>query len=192
MLDLGAGCGTIGLLLCAKDSTCCVTGIEIDENAHKTALQNIANNGLDLRLCSIHADLRNVTSLVSPGSFTTCVSNPPYFTAGPQSQSLPIARREDVCSMVALFASADWALKYGGSFYLVHRPERFAEICVCACQHHLEPKRVCLLRHHPSAQPNLILVQCQKGAKPGLIWEEVYLHEADGSPSEYYRNLYHI
>ncbi len=192
VLDLGAGCGTLGLLLCAKDNTCCVTGIEIDENAHMTALQNIANNRLDSRLSSICADLRTVPSLVSPGSFTTCVSNPPYFTAGPKSQALPIARREDECSIEALFASAAWALKYGGNFYLVHRPERFAEICACANQNRLEPKRICLLRHHPSAPPNLILVQCQKGAKPGLIWEEEYLHKPDGSPSEYYRNLYHI
>ena len=192
VLDLGSGCGTLGLLLCSNDAGCCVTGIEIDEDAHKTALLNIAANGLNFRLSSICRDLRTVPSLFSPGSFTTCVSNPPYFAAGPKSQALPIARREDECSMEALFSSAAWALKYGGSFYLVHRPERFAQLCACASQSRLEPKRVCLLRHHPSTLPNLILVQCQKGAKPGLVWEEAYLHEPDGSPSEYYRSLYHI
>lgn len=191
VLDLGAGCGTLGLLLCAKDSICCVTGVEIDENAHKTALRNIDANRLSSRLSSICADLRTVPSLFSPGSFTVCVSNPPYFTAGPQSK-LPLARREDECSIEELFASAAWALKYGGSFYLVHRPERFAELCACAAKNRLEPKRVCLLRHHPGALPNLILIQCQKGAKPGLLWEEAHLHEPDGSPSDYYRSLYHI
>ena len=192
VLDLGAGCGTLGLLLCANDTACSVTGIEIDETAHIAAQKNIAANGLDARLSSICADLRCVPFLFSPGSFTTCVSNPPYFAAGPKSQTLPIARSEDECSMEDLFSSAAWALKYGGSLFLVHRPERFAELCACAAQKRLEPKRVCLLRHHPSSLPNLILVQCQKGAKPGLIWEEEYLHEPDGSPSEYYRNLYHI
>lgn len=192
VLDLGAGCGTLGLLLCASDLCCQVTGIEIDESAHKTALQNISANGLSARLSSICADLRTVPSLFSPGSFTTCISNPPYFTAGPKSQRFPVARSEASCSMEALFASAAWALKYGGNFFLVQRPERFAELCACAVQNRLEPKRVCLLRHQQSALPNLILVQCQKGAKPGLVWEDAYLHEADGSPSEYYRSLYHI
>lgn len=192
VLDLGAGCGTLGLLLCAKDKGCRVTGIEIDEKAHKTALQNISANGLDARLSSICQDLRAVPSIFSPGSFTTCVSNPPYFTAGPKSRTLPIARSEDACSMDALFASAAWALKYGGSFFLVHRPERFAQLCACAAKNRLEPKRVCLLRHQPDALPSVILVQCQKGAKPGLIWEEAYLHETDRSPSEYYKQLYHI
>ncbi|MBR4109635.1 MAG: methyltransferase [Oscillospiraceae bacterium] len=191
VLDLGAGCGTLGLLLCANDTGCCVTGVEIDEHAHKTALRNIDANALASRLSSICADLRTVPSLFSPGSFTVCVSNPPYFTAGPQSK-LPLARREDECSMEELFASAAWALKYGGNFYLVHRPERFAELCACAAKNRLEPKRVCLLRHHPGALPNLILIQCQKGAKTGLLWEEAYLHEPDGSPSDYYRSLYHI
>ena len=34
VLDLGSGCGTLGLLLCASDDTCNVTGVELDENAH--------------------------------------------------------------------------------------------------------------------------------------------------------------
>ena len=94
--------------------------------------------------------------------------------------------------MAELFSAAAWALKYGGSFYLVHRPERFAQLCACAVENHLEPKRICLLRHQEKSLPNLVLAQCQKGAKPGLIWEEAYLHEPDGSPSAYYRSLYHI
>ena len=49
VLDLGSGCGTLGLLLCAKDPNCQVTGIELDENAHNAALQNIAQNQLQYR-----------------------------------------------------------------------------------------------------------------------------------------------
>ena len=94
--------------------------------------------------------------------------------------------------MENLFASAAWALKYGGDFFLVHRPERFAELCACAAQHNLEPKRVCLLRHKPDTLPSLLLVQCRKGAKPGLIWEEACLHNQDGTPTAYYRTLYHL
>jgi len=192
VLDLGSGCGTLGVLLCAKDEGCYVTGIELDKHAHQVALDNITSNRLDARLTSICADLRTVSCHFSPGSFAVCVSNPPYFTSGPQSASVPLARREDTCSMDELFRSAAWALKYGGDFFLVHRPERFAELCACAARYDLEPKRVCLLRHRPDRAPALILVQCRKGAKPGLLWEDVFLHNADGTPSDYYRTLYHI
>ena len=84
VLDLGSGCGTLGLLLCASDSGCTVTGVELDENAHRTALRNIASNSLSDRLNSICADLRTIPSTVPPGSFHCCVSNPPYFSAGIQ------------------------------------------------------------------------------------------------------------
>ena len=191
VLDLGSGCGTLGVMLCAKDPGCTVTGVELDENAHHTALQNIADNGLAARLSSICADMRTLPSFIKPGSFSVCVSNPPYFTAGPQSQSVPLARREDCCSMEELFTAAAWALKYGGSFFLVHRPERFAQLCACASENRLEPKKVCLLRHRPDKPVSLVLVQCCKGAKPGLRWEEACLHDENGAPTEYYKGLYH-
>ncbi len=191
VLDLGSGCGTLGLLLCARDTQCRITGIEIDEAAHQTALKNIRENGLESRLNSICGDLRHISTFLQTGSFSCCVSNPPYFTAGPQSRSTPLARREDTCSLEDLFKSAAWALKYGGDYFLVHKPERFAQICACASQNLLEPKRVCLLRHCPDTPPALVLVQCRKGAKPGLIWEERCLHNADGTPTDYYHTLYH-
>ena len=52
VLDLGSGCGTLGLLLCAKDESCTVTGLEISEKAHEAALENISRNGLSFRLKS--------------------------------------------------------------------------------------------------------------------------------------------
>ena len=192
VLDLGSGCGTLGLLLCAADPTCQVTGIEWDENAHKTALNNVAANGLHSRLGSICGDLRELSGFVSAGSFHCCVSNPPYFSAGPSSQSVPTARRDDLCSTDDLFKAAAWALRYGGDFFLVHRPENLAKLCACAAQNQLEPKRLRLLRHKPDSPVSLILLQCRKGGKPGLIWEEECLFDPQGAPTEYYRSLYHI
>ena len=75
---------------------------------------------------------------------------------------------------------------------MVHKPERLAELCACATTHKLEPKRLMLLRHKADDPISLVLLQCRKGAKPGLIIEENYLQEQDGMPSEYYRRLYHI
>lgn len=192
VLDLGSGCGTLGLLLCAEDPSCCVTGIELDSNAHCMALKNIRRNQLDGRLKSICADLTSLSEFITPGSFSCCVSNPPYFTAGPASESVPLARRDDRCTMAQLFHAAAWAVKYGGDFFLVQKPERLAEICACANAVHMEPKRLCLLRHSPDSPVSLVLVQCRKGAKPGLIWEELCLRQADGSISQDYRKLYHL
>lgn len=191
VLDLGSGCGSLGVLLCARWADCSVTGMELDPAAHEMALKNARANGLEDRLNSICADLNNISNLVAAGSFSCCVSNPPYFAAGPRSR-LPLARREDACSMEALFRAAAWALKYGGDFYLVHKPERLAQLCACASSSGLEPKRLQLLRHREGGPVSLILVQCRKGGKPGLIWQEEALFDASNEPTAYYQTLYHL
>ncbi len=191
VLDLGSGCGTLGLLLCGRHPGCNVTGIELDEAAHRMALCNAQRNQLTSRLSSICADLTTIPSLVKPGSFDCVVSNPPYFSAGPISKTVPLARREDSCSLEELFRAAAWAVRYGGDFFLVHRPERLAQLCACAAQNRLEPKRLCLLRHRTDGPVTLVLVQCRKGGKPGLAWEEASLYDCEDSPTDYYRNLYH-
>lgn len=192
VLDLGSGCGTLGLLLCAKDPNCRVTGMELDTAAHEAALENSTRNGITDRLFSICADLRSIPSSVGAGSFSCCISNPPYFTGGPESKSVPAARRDDHCTAGALFEAAAWALQWGCDFFLVHRPEKLAQLCACAAQNNLEPKRLRLVRHKKDAPVSLVLLQCRKGAKPGLIWEEMYLYETDGTPSQAYRKLYHL
>ncbi len=192
VLDLGSGCGTLGTLLCAKNETCRITGIELDETAHAAALDNIRRNCLEPRMHSICADLRTVNTLFAPGSFSCCISNPPYFSGGPASAATPLARREDCCSPDELFSAASWALKYGGDFYLVHKPERLGQLCGCAVQAGLEPKRLRLIRHKENGPVSLILIACRKGGKPGLVWEELFLNHADGTPSDYYKTLYSL
>jgi tRNA1(Val) A37 N6-methylase TrmN6 len=188
VLDFGAGCGTLGLLLCAKDAGCAVTGIELTEDAHTAALENIRRNGLQQRLQSIQGDLRTYAG----GPFDCCVSNPPYFSGGPASRQTPLARREDLCNPEELFAAASRNLKYGGDFFLVHKPERLAQLIATGAKYNLEAKRLCLVRHREGAPVNLILLQLRKGAKPGLTWEEIALQNPDGSPTPVYREIYHI
>ena len=191
VLDLGSGCGTLGLLLCARHPGCSVTGVELDEQAHRMALKNADANAITGRLTSICADISSIPSFIKAGGFSCCISNPPYFSAGPKSKSVPIARRDDLCSMDTLMAAAAWALQYGGNFFLVHRPERLAELFACAAKHGLEPKRLRLLRHRENGPVSLVLVQCRKGANPGLSWEEESLYDPQGQPTAFYRDLYH-
>ena len=190
VLDLGSGCATLGLLLCARDQSCRVTGMELQEAAHAAAVENIARNGLEGRLSSICRDLRDMP--VAPGSFQVCVSNPPYFSGGAAHSKNPTARQEDTCTPKDLFAAASRALRWGGDFFLVLKPERLAQLCFEASSHGLEPKRLRLVRHRPDAPVSLILLSCRKGGKPGLQWEELCLFNAAGEPTEDYKRIYHI
>ena len=192
VLDLGSGCGTLGLLLCARDGSCRITGLELDSSAHDAALANIARNALDPRMESICADLRHLADFIAPGQFSVCVSNPPYFSGGPDSQALTDARKETCCTLPELMASAAHALKYGGDFFLVHRPERLAEIISLGSSRNLEAKRLLLLRHREDGPISLTLLQLRKGGKPGLKIEEAALFDRDGQPTKYYKDVYHL
>lgn len=190
VLDLGAGCGTLGVLLCAKDENCHVTGVELDSIAHAAALENIARNGLSGRMESICADLRRVS--LPAGGFAICVSNPPYFSGGPASKEYPLARREDQCAPAELFHTAARALKFGGDFYLVHKPERLAQLIACGAKENLEAKRLRLVRHRKDSEISLILLAFRKGGKPGLSIDEVTLFDNENHPTDFYKSVYHL
>jgi len=191
VLDLGSGCGTLGLLLCASDPGCSVTGVEISETAHQAALENIARNGLTDRLFSVCADLRSIPSGFPAGSFDVCISNPPYFSGGPASQATPLARRDDCCAPEDLFRTAGRALQYGGDFFLVHKPEKLAQLIACGAANQLEAKNLDLIRHKEGGPITLILLQFRKGGKPGLQLHEHSLFDSRGEATAYYREVYH-
>ena len=191
VLDLGSGCGTLGLMLCAKDAGCTVTGLELSARAHEMALANITRNGLDARLESICTDLRELpTDFV--GRFHCCVSNPPYFSGGPASRETPLARRDDCCPPEELCRTASKALQYGGDFYLVHKPEKLAQLITCGAAAGLETKHLAFVRHREGGPIALILLQMRKGGKPGLQITEHCLFDSQGEPTAYYRDVYHI
>lgn len=188
VLDLGSGCATLGTLLCATDAGCAVTGIEQNPQAHAAALENICRNGLQDRLFSICADLREMDL----GQFDCCISNPPYFSGGPASKENPSARREDHCSPEELFAAVGKHLKFGGDFFLVHKPQRLAQLIACGAKQQLEAKRLQLVRHRPGSEISLILLSFRKGGKPGLQIEETTLFDENHQPSDFYKSVYHL
>lgn len=188
--DLGSAGGALGLMLCGRDPLCRVTGLEVRESAHENALQNIRDNSLEGRLASVLGNVKDVSSLLPAGSFTTVVSNPPYFPGGPGSSA---ARKELEGTLEDFFRAASRLLQYGGDFFLVHRPERLADLMVLGRASQLEPKELRFVRHDPEAIPSLVLLSCRKGGKPGLkLLPDLILHDGSGRITEEYRQIYHL
>lgn len=187
VLDLGSGCGTLGLLLLSRDACCQITGVELDAAAHTAAVENIRRNGLNDHMQSICADLRRI----SGGNYDICLSNPPYYSGGYASASLPMARQSAHCSTEELCQAAGRNLKYGGDFYVVQKPENLACLITAAAGQGMEAKRLLLLRHRVTSPVSLVCLQFRKGGKTGLKIEEAALYHADGSPTDFCRQVYH-
>lgn len=195
--DLGCGGGALGVLLCASDPNCHVTGIELQPAACEIAEKNICINQLEARFSVVNGDLRQIQSLLPVNGFDYVVSNPPYFPVGSggksQSDALAIARTELCCTPEDLCSAAQWLLRFGGSFCFVHRPERLAEMIYTLKAHQLEPKRLRFVRHSPSSPVSLFLMSCTLGGKSGLqVENELILTNASGEPTQEYLNIYHM
>ena len=196
VLDLGCGCGTLGLLLLGADETLQVCGIELQEAAARQARENAEENGFSDRMRIICGDLRQAHAEIAPGGFDCVLSNPPYYP--PESgylhakDSLSSARSELCCPFDALCAAAARALRWGGRFFLVHKPERLVDLMTGLRAARLEPKRVRFVRHRAGSGVNLILIEARLGGRPGLQFEpDLILYDADGSESAAYRRIYH-
>lgn len=192
--DLGSSWGTLGLMLCAKDAHCRITGIERNETAHTAALANISHNRLESRLCSLLGDVREISTLLPAGSFDCVISNPPYFPVGSGKLSLKNAeaRSEEFLDLPQLCAAAAWLLPSGGRFFMVHRPERLCDIFCTLRNVGIEPKRLQFVRHKEGALPCLVLIEGRRGGKPGLSFEPDFIEFTEsGEETAQYRAAYH-
>lgn len=194
--DLGCGCGALGLLLCRDMPELRVTGIELLPEPAAQARKNIDANRLSGRFQVLQGDLRSCRSLLPANSFDAVVSNPPYFPAKagirPPDNARAVARSEICCTLSDLCTAAAWLLRFGGSFFLVHRAERLTDLLCTLRQNRLEPKRLRFIRHHAGAPSGLVLLQARLGANPGMAVEpDLLLFTPDGAETPEYRQIYH-
>ncbi|MDH6356283.1 peptide chain release factor N(5)-glutamine methyltransferase [Parabacteroides sp. PF5-9] len=78
LLDIGTGSGCIAIALGKNLPDATITGIDISEDALKTAAINARENQVDVQL--LHVDILSETETETnlPGYFDVIVSNPPY------------------------------------------------------------------------------------------------------------------
>ena len=186
--DLGCGTGLLSLLLLQRQPQLSVTGVEILPEAAALAQKAAVENGLSDRLTVLRADLRELQSHLAAGSFDLVVSNPPYFAAGSGAGSPDHARRtarsEDSCTLEDVCSAAAQLLRWGGSFCLVHRPDRLTDLLCALRAAKIEPKRLRFVCKAEGCAPSLLLLEARRGGNPGLtIDAPLLLQTPDGIPS---------
>lgn len=172
VLDLGTGTGIIPILMSARTEAAHLTGLEIQEESADMARRSVMLNGLQERIHIVQGDIKEAGTLFGAASFDVVTSNPPYMIGdhGLQSPTSPkaIARHEILCTLEDVISQAARLLKPGGNFFMVHRPFRLAEIMVLLHQYHLEPKRMQLVHPYVDQEPNMVLLEANRGGKPRI------------------------
>ena len=192
VLDMGTGTGIIPILLEARSQASHLTGLEIQEESADMARRSVALNGLENKIAIVQGDIKEAGALFGAASFDVVTCNPPYMIGqhgltnpeGPKA----IARHEILCTFEDIASQAEKVLKPGGSFFLVHRPFRLAELITTLVSHKLEPKRMQLVYPYVDREPNMVLIEAVRGGRsrmqvekplivykePGVYTDEIY------------------
>lgn len=176
VLDLGTGTGIIPILMEAKTQAAHFTALEIQEESADMARRSVELNGLQEKITIVQGDIREAGTLFGAASFDVVTCNPPYMVGrhGLKNPEAPkaIARHEILCTLEDVVSQAARTLRPGGNFYMVHRPFRLAEIMVTLRKHRLEPKRMQFVYPFVDKEPNMVLIEANRGGRPWLTVEK--------------------
>lgn len=169
--DLGSGDGVIPLLLAYKKKIR-VTGFEIQKTLVEMSRKSCSLNELGDRVEIKQQDIKKIPDNVPGGSFDLVTANPPFFSPGEGRISpnpvVAMAKHELTCNLEDVIKAASHLLKGGGGFFLAHRPDRLVDIILFCRGYRLEPKTVQFVQPREGEEPNIILLRCLRGGKPGL------------------------
>jgi tRNA1(Val) A37 N6-methylase TrmN6 len=194
VLDLGTGTGIIPLLLSPRINEGHISALEILPDMAETASRSVRMNGLEDRVDVLCGDLKECISYYKPGTFDVVVTNPPYMNVGGgivnPGDSKAIARHEIKCTLEDVVRAAALMLKHLGRFYMVHKPERMADIICVMRDYRLEPKKLRFVHSGEGKKASMVLVNGLKGGNPQVdILPPLYIYR-DGEYSEEIRGIY--
>ena len=195
-LDLCTGTGIIPILLEAKTNGRHFCGIEIQSQSADMALRSVKYNGLVDKIDIVNGDIKNIENYFKIQSFDVVTCNPPYMVCGSgqtnDNSPKTIARHEVMCTIDDVFCAAGKMLRFGGRLYMVHRPERLADIFVSARNFGIEPKLIRMVQPYVDKAPNLVLLECVKGGKPSLKFEKnIVVYNAENSYTQEVYKIYY-
>lgn len=194
-IDLCSGGGIVPILLAAKTKTKNIVGLEIQKNLSDMAKRSVMLNNLTDRVEMICADLKEADKLFCKSSFDVVTVNPPYKVSGSgivsKNDGMAICRHEILCSLEDVIKAAAYLLKPGGRLYMVHRPERLADIFVTMRALKIEPKFMQMVHPSVKKRANIVLIQgSYMGGRELKILEPLYVYDQYGNYTDEILKIY--
>lgn len=197
ILDLGCGCGIIGLLIAYLHHDVRVAGLEVQEELAALAAANGRINSFSDRFEVTRGCVLAIASLYQPEIFDWVVCNPPYRqkASGRVNQISQAARaRHELTADLADFVRASaYCVKNKGRVVFVYPASRCSILLKELVHHRLSPKRLQPVYSYPEAtEAKLILVEAMKnGGEHCTFMAPMYLYEQKhGRYTQAMRSLY--
>ena len=195
VMDLGAGTGILCILLSGKTNLKQIVGVEVQEEVADMAKRSVKLNSLENKIQIINENILNLENIYEKDSFDVIVTNPPYKKLNTGIQNLNdkklISRHEITADLEDFIKISKNMLKDKGEFYMVHRPERLADIICLMRKYKIEPKLIRFVAPSVNKGPNLVLIKGIKNAKSFLKFEKVlYVYDENGNYTDEILKIY--
>ena len=195
VMDLCTGTGIVPFIIKGKKEPEKIVGLEIQNKFVEMANRSIKINGFNDTMEFLHGDLKDKELLKSIGRFDVVTVNPPYKLEKSgivnPNDKYAIARHEVMCNLDNVIEACRIVLKDNGRLYMVHRPERLADIFCIMRKYKIEPKRVQMVHPNTKKPANILLVEGQRDGGAYLKWEPpIYAYNDDGSFSKEINEIY--
>jgi len=173
VLDLGAGCGIISLILAYRYNDLTVIGVEIQPDLADLARINALANGMQARVHILCEDMKGLDLTRLPGPVDWVATNPPYRKTdtgrlNPHPQRA-VARHEIKVALSDVIAAARRVLRTGGKFAAVSTAERMVEVLYEMQSSGIEPKFCRMIHSGNTTNAKLMLIEGVKGGHPGMV-----------------------
>ena len=183
VIDLCCGNAPIPMFLTMKTEAQ-ITGIEIQQNVYEIGKESIELNNFQNQITLINDDLKGIHKKVGANKFDIVSCNPPYFKYQETSHInkndyLTIARHEVKATLEDIVIESKKLLIDGGYLYMVHRCDRFSEICEVFTKNCFQIKTLRFVySKHNSDEALFVLIEARKNKNPGTkILKPLYIYD---------------
>lgn len=168
VVDLGCGCGVVGLILLYRYPGLRIIGIEIQDSLCELANLNASENGYSGRMVVYKGDFREIDKFVDRESVDVVVSNPPYRRVmsgrlNPDGEKA-VARHELFATIDDVFSSAAKILRPKGKVAVIYPAFRLDDLIVAAWKHGFRAKWLTMIYSDLESPAMLVHAECVKGA----------------------------
>jgi tRNA1Val (adenine37-N6)-methyltransferase len=186
VLELGAGCGVISIMIAALYQPARVVAVEFQPQLASMITYNAAVNG-SLPVAAICADLRGPVPGLAPAAFDYVIANPPYRAARRGRESPNPERRaaRSGATLTAFVAAAARYANQGGKVAMVFTASRTVELIGEMKHSSLEPKRLRFAHSRAGEAATMVLVEARKsGGIEAVIEPPLFIHDSSGRYSD--------
>jgi tRNA1(Val) A37 N6-methylase TrmN6 len=187
LLDVGSGCGVIGLLL-ARDCKINLHQVELQDEMSFLSTQNSKINNINTKHYKT-----NFLEFESDKKFDYIVSNPPFYhqdVVQSENKQLNICRYNNHLPIKEFFKKVNSLLTNRGYFIFCYHPRELSEIIVELKNNKMTLEDMRFIHPKKSKDANLVMIKCRKSSKAMVKLHKPFITFDGDEFSEEVKDIY--